>query len=368
MKQFISFVKKEFYHIIRDKRTLLILLGIPVMQILLFGFAITTEVKNARVAVFDPSHDAATRHITERFRSSRYFTMTEELRKAEEIEDLFKHGQISLAIVFSDHFAENLLRTGKASVRLITDGTEPNQAAMINGYAMNILNMYRQESASNGQIPCHITTETKMLYNPQSKSIYYFVPGLMGMIMTLICAMMTSIAIVREKETGTMEVLLASPTKPEIIIPAKIIPYFMLSVLNLTTILILSVFVLKVPVTGNLFLLIAVSLLFITLVLSSGLLVSNLVNSQMAAMLVSGMGTMMPVILLSGMIYPIESMPMLLQWISTVVPARWYIEAVKKIMIQGAEMQFVLKEISMLAMMTIVFVMAGLKTFKHRLD
>lgn len=347
---------------------MLILLGMPVVQILLFGFAITTEVKDVQVAVFDPSKDVATRQIIEKFRASSYFDFVEELTDVDEINDIFKYGKINLVIVFSDNFAENLMRTGDASVQLITDGTEPNQASMITGYASNILASYQQSLSEQGQIPFRIEPEIKMLFNPQSESAYNFVPGVMGMILMLICAMMTSIAIVREKEMGTMEVLLASPMRPIYIILAKAVPYFVLSILNLITILLLSVFVLDVPVVGNIFSLIFISLVFIFLALSLGLLISTLVDTQMAAILASGMGLMMPTMILSGLIYPIESMPPVLQWISAIVPARWYIEAIRKIMIQGVGIEFVMKELGVLAVMTCLLLVLSLKKFKTRLS
>lgn len=368
MRQFISFVKKEFYHIFRDKRTMLILLGIPVVQMLLFGFAITTEVKDVQVAVFDPSKDVATRQIIEKFRASSYFDFVEELTDVDEINDIFKYGKINLVIVFSDNFAENLMRTGDASVQLITDGTEPNQASMITGYASNILASYQQSLSEQGKTPFRIVPEIKMLFNPQSESAYNFVPGVMGMILMLICAMMTSIAIVREKETGTMEVLLASPMRPIFIILAKAVPYFVLSILNLITILLLSVFVLGVPVAGNIFSLMFISLVFIFLALSLGLLISTLVDTQMAAILASGMGLMMPTMILSGLVFPIESMPVVLQWISAIVPARWYIEAIRKIMIQGVGIEFVMRELGVLAVMTCLLLVLSLKKFKTRLS
>ncbi len=347
---------------------MLILLGMPVVQILLFGFAITTEVKDVQVAVFDPSKDVVTRQIIEKFRASSYFDFVEELTDVDEINDIFKYGKINLVIVFSDNFAENLMRTGDASVQLITDGTEPNQASMITGYASNILASYQQSLSEQGQIPFRIEPEIKMLFNPQSESAYNFVPGVMGMILMLICAMMTSIAIVREKETGTMEVLLASPMRPIYIILAKAVPYFVLSILNLITILLLSVFVLDVPVAGNIFSLMFISLVFIFLALSLGLLISTLVDTQMAAILASGMGLMMPTMILSGLVFPIESMPAVLQWISAIVPARWYIEAIRKIMIQGVGIEFVMKELGVLAVMTCLLLVLSLKKFKTRLS
>lgn len=368
MKQFYTFVEKEFYHIFRDKRTILILLVMPVIQIILFGFAITTEMKNTQVAIFDPSKDVATRQIIERMQASSYFTVAEELTESEQINDVFKYGKINLVMVFSENFAENLIHTGEAAVQLIADGTEPNQASTLTAYAASILGSYQQELMEQYRIPFQIKTEVKMLYNPHMKGAYNFVPGVMGLILMLICAMMSSIAIVREKETGTMEVLLSSPLKPLYIILAKLVPYFVLSVFNLATILLLSVFVLEVPVSGSLILLVLTSLLYIFLALSLGLLVSTVVNTQMAAMLTSGMGLMMPIMILSGMMFPIESMPEILQWISAIVPARWYIEAVKKIMIQGVEFRFVAKELIILAAMAIGLVVISLKKFKIRLD
>lgn len=367
MKQFLAFVRKEFYHIFRDKRTMLILLAMPIAQILLFGFAITTEVKNTRVAVFDPSKDVATQRILERFQASEYFTITEQLTSSAQINDVFKYGKTDLVIVFSEHFADNLLHTGEAAVQLVTDGTEPNQASMLTSYATGILTAYQQELMEQHHIPLQIIPNIRMLYNPQMKSAYNFVPGVMGLILTLICAMMTSISIVREKESGTMEVLLSSPMKPISIILAKAVPYFTLSIINLSTILLLSVFVLEVPIAGSLFWLVVISLVFIFLALSLGLLISTMVETQMAAMLASGMVLMMPVMLLSGMMFPIESMPKILQGFSCIVPARWYIEAMKKIMIQGVEIRFVAKELLIISAMAIGLMAISLRKFKTRL-
>ncbi|MCL1937291.1 MAG: ABC transporter permease [Candidatus Azobacteroides sp.] len=368
MNEFLSFIKKEFYHIFRDQRTILILLVMPVVQIILFGFAITTEVKNTQVALFDPSKDVATQYIKDKFQASEYFTIVEELTTPNQINEVFKYGKVGLVIVFSEDFADNLLHTGEAAIQLITDGTEPNQASMLTGYASGILSLYQQELMEQYHAPFQIVSEIRMLYNPQLKSAYNFVPGVMGMVLILICAMMTSIAIVREKEMGTMEVLLSSPLKPIYIILAKAVPYFSLSIFNLATILLLAVFVFNVPVAGNLFWLILLSLLFIFLALSLGLLISTLVDSQLAAMLISGMALMMPIMLLSGLVFPIESMPEILQWISAIVPARWYIEAVKKLMIQGVEVRYVTKEFLILAVMAVGLMLISLKNFKTRLN
>ena len=367
MKQFISFVNKEFRHIFRDRRTVLILLVMPVIQIILFGFAITTEVRNANIAILDMSKDVVTQRLNDRFESSRYFTVTDQITDYNQIDKLFKQGDVNMVLVFSDNFEDNLFHTGEAPIQLIADGTEPNQASMLVNYASAILGSYQQELNNQYGVPFQIVPEVKMLYNPQQEGAYNFVPGVMGMILILICSMMTSIAIVREKETGTMEVLLASPINPIYIIVAKAVPYFVISVMNLVSILLLSVYVLNVPIAGSILLLVAISVLFIFLALCLGLLISTLVNTQVAAMLASGMGLMMPVMLLSGMVFPVESMPKILQGISALIPARWYIESVKKIMIQGVEIQFVAKEILILAAMALLLMIISLRKFKIRL-
>ena len=366
MKQFIAFVRKEFFHIFRDRRTMLILLGMPVVQIILFGFAITTEVRNVRVAVLDPSNDAVTRRIIDRVDASEYFTVIRRLHSPEEAERFFRSGDIDMAIVFSKRFSDNLY-TGEAGVQIISDATDPNMATMQAGYATNIISMVRQDMLPPGVRVSAIVPQVKLLYNPQMKSAYNFVPGVMGLILMLICAMMTSISIVREKETGTMEVLLVSPVKPLFIILAKAVPYFVLSFVNLITIL-LSVYVLHVPVAGSLFWLIAVSLLFIFVSLALGLLISTVTRTQVAAMLVSGLMLMMPTMLLSGMIFPIESMPAILQGISTVIPARWYIQAVRKLMIEGVDISLVLTEIGILTVMAVLLIAVSFKKFKNRLE
>ncbi|MDR2511655.1 MAG: ABC transporter permease [Bacteroidales bacterium] len=373
MKQFLSFVKKEFYHIFRDKRTVMILFMMPVMQMLLFGFALTTEVKNTKIAVLDLSKDVLTKKIITELDANQYFTLTEYLNSPAEIEKTLQAGKASLVVVFAENFQQTLLGfqnlTGLSAVQIVADASEPNQVQAFVGYASGIINqcIINNVRVENFQ-PLQIVPEVKMLYNPQMKGAYNFVPGVMGLILMLICAMMTSISIVREKELGTMEVLLASPMKPMYIILSKVTPYFALSVANLITILLLSVLVLGVPIAGSLTLLTMLSLLFILCSLSLGLLISNLVNTQVAAMLISGMGLMMPTMLLSGMMFPLDSMPKILQVISSIIPARWFIEAVRKVMIQGVDIIYIAKELAILAFMVVFIIFLSLKTFKIRLS
>ena len=352
MKQFIAFVHKEFYHIFRDIRTMMILLGMPIIQIIIFGFALNTDIKDIRVSILNPNEDIVSRKIIERIDASEYFIVDRYLHTSNEIEKEFKEGKADMIIVFSEQFSSKLLHTGEAGIQIIADATDPNTAKTFTQYAASIIAASQQELALGNNIPLHITSNIKLLYNPQMKSAYNFVPGVMGLILMLICAMMTSISIVREKEMGTMEVLLVSPMRPIFIIFAKAVPYFVLSCVNLFTILILSVYVLHVPIAGSLFWLIIVSLLFIFV----------------AAMLASGMILMMPTMLLSGMIFPIESMPPILQWISHIIPAKWYIMTVKKLMIEGVNVSLAWQEISILMFMSIILITISLKKFKNRLE
>ncbi len=370
MKQFKAFIRKEFYHIFRDPLTMAILFLLPILMLTLFGFAITTEVRNTRIAVYDPSKDAGTMAILNRMEASEFFEITRELSSPDDIESVFRQGRIGLLVVFSERFYENLVHTGEAQIQLLADGSDPNNASVVVNYATAIIAASQQELISRlgGAVPYQITPEVKLLYNPQMKGAYNFVPGVMGMIMMLICAMMTSVSIAREKELGTMEVLLVSPMKPIYVILAKAVPYFFMSIINLTTILLLSVFVLDVPIAGSLFWLIILSLIFIFVSLSLGILISSVVDKQLVALLISGMVLMLPVILLSGMMFPLENMPWLLRALSEIIPAKWFIMAVKKIMIKGLSYPSITRELLVLGSMAVVLIAVSLKRFKTRLE
>ena len=368
MKLFFSIVKKEFLHIFRDTWTMAILLLLPVMMLILFGFAISTEVRGAHVAVYDPSLDTSTTAIIERLKTSEYFTITHFLNDPTEIQGLFRQNRIDLAVVFNGSFEKRLNHSGSAQIQLIADGTDPNKASTLVQYVSGIIAGWQQERLPSSGIPYSIGTEAKLLYNPTMKGSYNFVPGVMGMILMLVCAMMTSVSIAREKETGTMELLLVSPIKPLGVIMAKTVPYLFISLFNLATILVLSRFVIGVPIIGSLTLLILISLLFIFVCLALGLLISTAVTTQVVTLLISGMALIIPVILLSGMMFPIENMPWFLRALSNAVPARWYIQAVKEVMIQGLGPAAVIKETGILSLMAVLFLLLSFKNFKTRLD
>jgi len=367
-KIFRAFVLKEFYHIFRDRWTMVILLLLPILMLVLFGYALNTEVKNAKIAVYDPSQDEVTRALIEKLQVNDYFKLAEILTSPQAAEKTFQRGDVGLIILFSPNFYESMLHTGDAQIQLLVDGSDPNTATTLTNYASAIILSYQQELLKTGKIPYPIRTEVKLLYNPTMKAAYNFVPGVMGMILLLICAMMTSISIAREKENGTMEILLVSPMKPLYVILSKVIPYFFISLVNLTTILLIAYFVMRVPIAGSLVLLISTSLIYIFVALALGLFISSIVNTQMSALLISGVVLMLPVMLLSGMMFPLENMPVFLQVVSNFIPAKWFILALRKIMIKGLGFSAVFQELSVLTGMALVFITLSLRKFKIRLE
>ena len=352
MKTFVSFIVKETKHILRDKRTMLILFGMPIVLMLLFGFAITTDVRNVRTVVVTSSMDYQTNKTIERLSSSEYFTIVATVSTPHDAELLIRNQKADLAVVFAQDFANK-----SSGIQFIVDGSDPNMSQQWTNYAQQIL-----ANAPSSMV------NIKMLYNPQMKSAYNFVPAIMGMLLMLVCAMMTSISIVREKERGTMEVLLVSPIKPLMIIIAKVIPYLVLAFVILTTILLMGRFVLDVPLQGSIIWIYVVSTIYILLALSLGLLISNIADSQLMALLLSAMVLLIPIVMLSGMMFPIESMPQILQWISAIVPPRYYIEAMRKLMIMGVGIQEVAKEVIILSGMTVFILTVSLLKFKTRLE
>lgn len=367
MKQFLTFVRKEFAHVFRDRKTLLMLFGLPVMQIVLFGFALTNEIKNARIAVVGYVQDGAAREIMDRIQASRYFDIHKLVNSREGIEEAFREGKVKLVLVFPASFNEDLVHLNSTQIEVLADASDPNTATTLTNYVSGIIADYQASLPGPGGAGPRIGVEVKMLYNPQLQGQHNFVPGVMALVLMLICVMMTSISIVREKELGTMEVLLVSPFRPLLVVISKAVPYFILSVVNLIVILLLSIYLLDLPVRGSIVLLFAISMLFIITALALGLLISTRAQSQQSAMLMSMMGMLLPTMLFTGFMFPIENMPVALQAISNVVPARWYYVIVKDIMIKGQGFAAVWKEVLILLGMTLFFMAASFRNFKIRL-
>ncbi len=367
MNQFLSFVKKEFQHIFRDKKTLLVLFGIPVMQILIFGYVITNEFQNIGIAVMDQSRDQKSEALVNRIFSSGYFINKGEVNNQEEISSKFKSGKVKAILVIEPSFSGNMMGRDDAKVQIITDASDPNLANTIVNYLSGIIRNFTQDGVPVKQ-ERGLIAETRMVYNEQLEGAYMFVPGTIALILMLISALLTSISVTREKEQGTMEVLLVSPLKPALIITSKVVPYVFLAFVNGIVILVLSYFVFGVPVNGSLILLMAALLLYITVALSIGIFFSTLAKTQQVAMFLSLFALMLPTILLSGFIFPIENMPWPLQLISLVMPPRWFIVILKDIMLKGNGIAYIWDEGLILLGMAAFFLWISIKKFKTRLE
>lgn len=352
MKQFISFIIKEAKHIVRDKRTMLILFGMPIIMMLLFGYAVRNDVRNVRTVIVMSNTDYITQQAVDRLSASEYFTITQVVATPIEAEQAIRDQKADLAIVFGEDYA-----SGHSSLQFIVDGADPNMAQQWTQYAKAVIT-----NPNNGLV------NTKLLYNPQMKSAYNFVPAIMGTLLMLVCAMMTSISIVREKERGTMEVLLVSPVRPILIIIAKVIPYLVLAFIILIVILLMANSLLGVPLQGSVFWIFVISTIYILLALSLGLLVSNIAKTQLVALLLSAMVLLMPIVMLSGMFFPIESMPKVLQYVSAIIPTRYYTSAMRKLMIMGVGVRQVMHEMIVLICMLIGLLGLSLAMFNKRLE
>lgn len=361
------FVKKEFAHVLRDRKTLLILFGLPIVQIIIFGFALTNEVKGSRIVIIDNAKDEVSAAVISKIRASRYFDVESQRFAHEDIEESFKGGKVKLVVIFPAGFGSDLVHLNHAPVQVIADASDPNTANTRVNYLSNVIHDYLSERSQTPAMPLQVQTQIRMLYNPQLKGAHNFVPGVMALVLMLVCVMMTAVSIVREKELGTMEVLLVSPFRPELVILSKAVPYLILSLANVATILLLSVFVLHLPVAGSVFLLFAVSTLFILTSLSLGLFISVRAQTQQTAMLISLLGMLLPTLLFSGFMFPIENMPKALQLISNIVPAKWYYIVVKSVMIKGLGFEGIWKETLILFAITCFFLFVSLKNFKIRL-
>ena len=352
MKQFISFIIKEAKHIVRDKRTMLILFGMPIIMMLLFGYAVRNDVRNVRTVIVMSNTDYVTQQAVDRLSASEYFTITQVVATPAEAEQAIRDQKADLAIIFGKDYA-----SVHSSLQFIVDGADPNMAQQWTQYANAVIT-----NPNNGLV------NTKLLYNPQMKSAYNFVPAIMGTLLMLVCAMMTSISIVREKERGTMEVLLVSPVRPILIIIAKVIPYLVLAFIILIVILLMANSLLGVPLQGSVFWIFVISTIYILLALSLGLLVSNIAKTQLVALLLSAMVLLMPIVMLSGMFFPIESMPKVLQYVSAIIPTRYYTSAMRKLMIMGVGVRQVMHEMIVLICMLIGLLGLSLAMFNKRLD
>jgi len=368
MNRFLAFLRKEFYHIFRDPRTLVILFGIPIAQLMLFGYVMTNEVRNVKVAIVDHSKDDLSKRLSQQLLSSGFFQLAAIPSSENDYESLFRSGTVKEIIVFEPEFAIHLTKEGKANIQVIADASEPNAAQLTVNYTTAIVNNFvKNELMKNQPLP-GINIKVRMLFNENMRDAYNFIPGLIAVILMLISAMMTAITIAREKEMGTMEILLASPLKPIQIILGKVVPYMILSIVSALVVLALGMLVFKVPVIGSFALLLAEILLYIFLALTLGILISTFVDSQLTAMAISGFVLMLPSILLSGFIFPIKNMPIPLQILANLMPPRWFIEINRTVMLKGGELNEIWPNTLVLMGMSALFIFISIRKFKIRLQ
>jgi ABC-2 type transport system permease protein len=368
MRTFLAFVKKEFFHILRDRRTLFILLAMPIVQLFLFGYAVTNEFRDASIGILDKAKDPTSTELVAKLQASGHFLKVADFQTEQDIHEAFKEGMVKMAVVIPPDLERAWFQQGKAQIQLITDGTEPNTATTLISYASAMIADFQSEQLQLSGMPFPLHVETRMVYNPDLKSVYMFVPGVMVVILMLVSAMMTSLTLAREKELGTMELLLVSPLHPFTIILGKVVPYILISFIDALLILSIGVFVFEVPIRGSLLLLLGLCILFIVTALALGILISSRTTTQQAALLISLVGLMLPSILLSGFIFPLESMPEVLQALAQIVPAKWFIIMLKGVMLKGVGLVFLWKEVLILLGMTFFFLMVSFRNFKIRLS
>ena len=360
MRALAAFIKKEFLHIFRDKRALLIIFCMPIALVMIFGFVISTEIYHAKIAVVDLSDGIRSQQLIEKIASSRYFKVVSHLRSHANLEEVFRSQNIKLAILIPQNFSKDLENKASPTLQLVADGSDLNVATTLIGNASNIIQTFAQEKAAAAPLlPFHIAT--RMHYNPEQKDVFMFVPGILALVLMIVSAMMTSITLVREKEFGTWRLLSSTPLSSVVIIMGKLVPYFLLSAINTCLILGLAVFVFGMPIYGNPLSLFLVCLLFIFTSLSLGIFISSVTHTQQAAILASMVGLFLPTTFLSGFIFPIENMPTWIQPIAYVVPAKWFIEAIKLIMLKGAGLPHVLPQIYVLIAMATLLLAVSIR-------
>ncbi len=361
-----SFIHKEFLHVFRDKRTLLIMFGLPIAQILIFGYALTNEVKNARLLVVDPTSDVVSKQLVQKIDAGSYFTVTHIEKNAQNLEKYFKNGEAQCALIFPENFLKNNVEPSQ--IQIITDATDPNFAKTVINYLTAIIVDFIQQPSDGQQATMTIKSEVRMLYNPSLSGAMNFVPGVIAMIMMIVCTTLASVSVVREKETGTMEVLLVSPVRPIYVLISKAVPYFVLSVAIFIVIMLISNLMMGIPIRGSLLIISLINVVYILTCLAFGLMISNVTASQSGAMMISIVAIMLPVLLFTGFLFPLENMPLIFQWIANVIPARWYFLIIQSVMLKGLGLVDVWMELSILLGMMVLLLVISLRKYNIRLE
>ncbi len=367
MKALAGLLRKEVLHILRDRRTLVVIIALPILQVILFGYAIRTDVDHVRLAIVDPDPDEVTLALRARFEAAGVFRTVAVVPRVDRLEPLFQRGAAQGAVAFEPRFAERLGRGIPAGLLIVADATEPNTGSIVQAYAAAVVQTYEREQRAGGR-RVQIVPTVRMRFNPTRESSNLFVPGLMAFVLTIVSSLMTAISLTREKETGTMEALLVSPLRPWQIIVGKVAPYLAVGFVAVIGVIVEARLVFNVPLRGSLTLLLVEGLLFILVSLSLGILISARTSSQRVAMMGALAGTLLPTMLLSGFIFPIESMPLPLRAISVVVPARWFVLVARSIMLKGVGLAYLWQPTLVLFLMAAVLLAASTHSFHERLE
>ncbi|MCR4826845.1 MAG: ABC transporter permease [Bacteroidales bacterium] len=366
MKELRMILKKEFIHIFRDKITLFLVLAMPIALVLLFGFTISSEIRNAKISVLDQANDSQSKQLRKKLSASGYFQIVSYPGSEQETDSDFKLKNIKLALVIPSHFEESLSREHTATLQVINDVSDLNVASILNNYVRAVVHDFESDYNATTGMSQNFTINTKMLYNPTSNSVYMFVPGIITLIMILVTALMTSITLAREKETGTMRMLLITPVSKIHIIIGKVIPYMIISFLSTIIILVISVLVFKMPINGSIPFLLFLCVIFMMTAASFGMLISSVSTSQLDAMMITMMGLFLPTVLLSGFLFPLNSMPLFFQWLANIFPAKWFILAIKDVMIKGSGFMDIWRYMLVLFLMAVVFITFSIKQLDKR--
>ncbi|MDR2868740.1 MAG: ABC transporter permease [Bacteroidales bacterium] len=367
MKELFVILRKEFIHIFRDKVSLFLVLAIPIMLTLLFGFTISIDLKNAKLSILDLSKDSQSAKLIEKISASGYFQVVSYPESEGAIDFDFKKKEVKIALIIPSHFETLLTKEKNATIQIINDVSDLNVSSILNNYMQVILQDFISEYNENGSSSAlQVDISTSMRYNPELNSVYMFVPGIITLIMIIVTALMSSITLTRERETGSMNMLLITPVKKYDIVFGKIIPYMILSFLSTIIILVISVLVFKMPIKGSIFLLLFLCVIFMFTAASFGLMISAVVKSQLEAMMVTMMGLFLPTVLLSGFLFPLENMPLGFQIAADIFPAKWFIIAIKDVMIKGSGFAEIWRYLLILLVMAIILIIISLTRIDKR--
>jgi len=364
---FLAILQKEFRQILRDPMTLLFVFLMPITLVMLFGYTIKNEINNANIAVLDYSQGLHSRQLINNFTASGYFSIHQGITDERDAESFFQRGTGSMMIVIPKKFEEHIVKNGCAKIQLVTDASDLNVSTTLVSYANQVITQYQKSLGLVGVDMQPIEIRIKMQYNPQLESAYMFIPGNIALIMILITSLMASITLSKERETGSWRLLAITPANQYIIVLGKIIPYMILSLICTAMIIFLGIVIFKMPMYGSVWLLLLLCFLFMFTACSLGVLISVFTNSQQVAMLICMLGFFLPTLLLSDFIFPVENMPLVLQILSHVVPAKWFIFALRDIMIKGAGLELLWLPVTILSGLTLFLMSLSIRRLQKRI-